>query len=285
MKFFATDRKPVTMIVVYLLLLIVAIMAMFMLKHCSQTPVTVNTQTQKSKGDTIDVAIDYSPMSMYVNGDTLGGFNYDIMSCISQRSGLPVKFHPVSLEQALRGLDSGDYDMVIADVPATLDFQQRYRLSEPLYQDRQVLLQHRDSTGVAANPVKSVLDLAGRHVWVVANSPMQSRLKSLAAEIGDTIYVESDADCSSEILYMLTSIGEIDLCVINERVAKKMSADPSGRKLGDKTVALTTGVSFTQHQSWAFRKDNEPLANKIDSLIRDFKTTRSYSDLCKRYLN
>ena len=156
--------KPVAQLILYLLLLGAAIFAMMMMRHCSQAPATVAPAAGTSKGDTLDVAIDYSPMSMYVTGDTVGGFNYDLMRYIAKRGNLRIKFHPVvSLDDALSGLDKGSYDMLIADMPATLEFQERYRLTEPLYLDRQVLLQHRDSLGNIANPVSSVLDLAGRH--------------------------------------------------------------------------------------------------------------------------
>lgn len=276
--------KPVAQQILYLLLLGAAIFAMMMMRHCSQAPATVAPAAGTSKGDTLDVAIDYSPMSMYVTGDTVGGFNYDLMRYIAKRGNLRIKFHPVvSLDDALSGLDKGSYDMLIADMPATLEFQERYRLTEPLYLDRQVLLQHRDSLGNIANPVSSVLDLAGRHVWVVSNSPMQSRLQSLSAEIGDTIYVESTPEYNSEQLYLLTSIGEIGLAVINERLARDMATD---RKTGakDKTVDISTGITFTQHQSWVLRRDSEQLAARIDSLIVDFKATDAYKALCKRYL-
>ncbi len=221
---------------------------------------------------------------MYVRNDTLGGFNYDLMRSIAKRGNLRVKFHPVvSLKDALAGLDQGIYDMLIADIPATLDFQNRYRLTEPLYLDRQVLLQHCDSAGNIENPVSSVLDLAGRHVWTVSGSPMESRLQSLSAEIGDTIYVESTPEYNYEQLYLLTSIGEIGLSVINERLARDMATDGSGSKK-DKTVNISTGVTFTQHQSWVLRRDCGQLAAKMDSLIIDFKTTDAYRSLCKRYL-
>lgn len=284
MKPLFTRSKPGAQLILYLLLLGAAIFAMVMLRQCSQAPASAADAVEASAGDTLDVAIDYSPMSMYVKGDTLGGFNYDLMRSLAKRGNLRVKFHPVvSLKEALSDLDQGLYDMLIADIPATLDFQNRYRLTEPLYLDRQVLLQHRDSAGCIENPVSSVLDLAGRHVWVVSNSPMQSRLQSLSAEIGDTIYVESVPEYNSEQLYLLTSIGEIGLSVINERLARDMAYDKhTGGK--DESVDISTGVTFTQHQSWVLRNDREQLAAKIDSLIIAFKSTEAYKALCERYL-
>lgn len=260
-----------------ILLLAIVIIGMFMLRQCSSRFSSADRDYSASGADTLDIAIDYSPMSMYADGDSLGGFNYEMMSHIARRSGLNVKFHPiVSLDQALKGLNDGTFDILIADLPTTLELQQQYLLTEPVYNDRQVLIEHVDSIS-SASPVKSVLDLGRRHVWVVANSPMESRLRNLSAEIGDTIYVEHDPDYGAELLYLLTSIGQVKLAVVNERLAKSMQED------GPDSVAIRTNVSFTQFQAWAINSDSTELCARIDSLIRDFKQTDEYKALLRKY--
>lgn len=106
-------------------------------------------------GDTIDVAIEYSPMSFYRYNDTLGGFNYDLLRTIAKRHDMTLKFHPiVSLSQSLEYIDNNTYDLLAADLPATADFKERYTLLEPVLLDKQVLVQRRDSTsGSAAGQV------------------------------------------------------------------------------------------------------------------------------------
>ena len=52
---------------------------MYMLKMCSSNSSDLTTSQLPSSGDTIDVGIEYSPLSLYSFGDTLGGFNYDLM--------------------------------------------------------------------------------------------------------------------------------------------------------------------------------------------------------------
>lgn len=275
------DRKrSQRLILLYALLLIGAVAFMAMLRGCSSSAnETALKIAGKSGGDTIDVAIDYSPMSMYsTDADTLGGLNYDIMRRVADIAALPVKYHPLtSMEEAMNGLEDGLYDIVVADIPMTLDFQQRYRFSEPVYLDRQVLMQHVDTTAGADNErISTVLDLAGRHVWVVANTPIEDRLHNLSAEIGDTIYVERSTEYGAELLALLTSIGEIRLCVINEQVAKAMAKDSP-------TVRVSTGVSFTQFQAWAMRNGDEDLALRVDSALVQFKSTPEYESLIRRY--
>ena len=161
-----------------------ALGAMYSLRRCGHSDVP--PRHVSSGGDTIDVAIEYSPMSFYRYEDTLGGFNYDLLRIIARDHGLTLKFHPiVSLSQSLGYIEDNTYDILAADLPATADFKDNYNLLEPVLLDRQVLVQRRDSTGEA--PVKSQLDLAGDTVWVVEGSSVKSRIVNLGHEIGDTI--------------------------------------------------------------------------------------------------
>ena len=68
---------------VYLGLLIAVIVLMIVLSRYSRPSVG----TPGSGGDTIDVALEYSPLSFYTYGDTLGGYNYDLLRLISKQQG------------------------------------------------------------------------------------------------------------------------------------------------------------------------------------------------------
>lgn len=259
----------------YLLLLVGVIACMFMLKKCSSDSPTVPSQYDLASGDTLNVAIEYSPMSMYTFADTLGGFNYDLLRVISSQYGIVMKFHPlVSREEGLAGLADSTFDLLVADIPATLGQQREFRYSEPVFLDRQVLVQSKDSLGKVE--VSSVLDLAGRTVWVVKGSPMATRIANLSEEIGDTIYIREYESTSSEQLFILTAIGDVDMCVVNEHTAHALVGKYDN-------IDVSTKVSFTQFQSWLMRADFH-LADSIDSLIDDIKLTEGYHHLYNRYI-
>ena len=63
-------------IILYSLLLVLAVAVMYSLKNCNDRYYSVQ-KIGGSSGDTLDVAIVYSPMSYYIYDDTVGGFNYD----------------------------------------------------------------------------------------------------------------------------------------------------------------------------------------------------------------
>lgn len=262
----------------YVTLLVVVVIAMFMLRNCSSPkPTPSNTLSNASGGDTIDVAIEISPLAYSMATDTVGGFQYDMLRLIASEHNLKLKFHEfVPLKYALDGLDNGTFDIVVADIPSTTEFKEKYLLTEPVYLDRQVLVQRKDSlTGVA--PISSQHQLAADTIWVVAGSPFISRIRNLSQEIGcDTIYIEQNAEYSSEILIIMTALGEIKQAVVNEKIAKAMLRDYP-------QIDINTKISFTQFQSWALNHSNPTLLDSLNLWIAEFKTSPAYTKLLSRY--
>lgn len=263
--------------VTYILLLLLVVIIMYMLKTCSYKKFNQPTLIP-SRYDTIDVAIEYSPISLYVYDDTLGGFNYDLIRQIALEHKLNLKFHPiVSLTEATSKLDQGLYDILIAEFPMTSEFNDKYLFTIPVYLDRQVLVQRIDSITLNRR-VKSQLDLAGDSVWVVANSPLAHRITNLAHEIGDTIHIISDSTYAAEQLFIMTAIEEIKQSVINEKVAQKLAKEYP-------FIDISTDISFTQFQPWIVNRNDSILRDSLNSWIKTAKQTKYYKTLEYKYLN
>lgn len=261
-------------VVLYLILLIVIVGLFYSLRKCNRS--YISDELRPSGGDTLDVAIEYSPISFYTIDDTLGGFNYDLMRMIAERHGLKLKFHPVvTLSKSLQYIENDTYDILAADIPLTAEFKERYAFLEPVLLDKQVLVQLRDSSGNAR--VKNQLDLAGDTVWIVDGSSIESRIINLGHEIGDTIYVEHEKLYGPEQLFLMTALGEIKQAVINERVAEAMAKDYPD-------VDISTDISFTQFQSWIVSNKRPEMRDSIDKWIKEIKLTPEYKELEKRYL-
>ena len=267
-------RKPSSRLALYGLLLVAALTLMLCVRTCSVPTLHVSSR-QPSGGDTIDVAIEYGPLSFYRYDDTLGGFSYDLLRQMAADHDLKLKFHPiVTIGEALGGLDEGIYDIVVAAMPMTERYREDYAFTRPVYIDRQVLVQLRDSSGNV--PVNSQLDLARHEVWVMAQSPVADRLHNLASEIGDTIYVVEDPAYGSEQLFIMTATGEIPSAVVNERIARAMAADYP-------RVDVSTAVSFNQFQSWICRKADSLLVSRLDTVMEAQRQTEIYRKLSRRY--
>ena len=247
---------------------------MYMLKMCSSNSSDLTTSQLPSSGDTIDVGIEYSPLSLYSFGDTLGGFNYDLMRLVASQHNLKINFHPiVSLTHAITAVEKGSFDILIAEMPTTSEFTDKFLFTIPIYLDRQVLIQSKSNY----KQINTQLDLAGDTVWVVANSPFASRINNLAREIGDTIYVITDSIHSAEQLFILTATNEIKQAVINEQVAKIMAQDY-------REVDISTDISFSQFQSWIVNKNDSVLCDSLNSWLSAIKSTNQFQTLQERYL-
>ena len=226
-----------------------------------------------SGGDTLDIAIEYSPVTYYTYDDTLGGYNYDLLRIIAANTGRPMKFHPmVTLEKAIDGLEQGRYDIVVAQFPMTARDTARFAFTEPIYIDQQVLVQRR-----GRQAIRSQLDLACDTVWVVKGSPMAGRIASLSREIGDTIYVHVDDIYGPEQLMMMVSAGEIRYAVVNRSIARAMASRLPNL---DRSVA----ISLSQFQSWIVSKDRQGLCDTLNLWHNQVKRdTTTYLELQRRY--
>ncbi len=255
--------------------LVVATAAMFMLGKCSHaggSPFSGDLPP-KSGGDTLDVAIEISPLSYSLAADTVSGLDYDMLREMAAAHGRAVKFHPFApMEYALRGVDEGVFDIVVSSLPSTSSLKEKLLLTQRVYLDREVLVQRKDAPGFVAE----AHGLAGDSVWIAAGSPFVARIRNLSAEIGDTIYIVTDHPYTSEHLAMLVVAGEIPRAVVNAGLARRMAA-------ADSVLDASTAVSFTQFQSWGLRRENQALCDTLNAWLRDFRATPRYNVLLHKY--
>ena len=137
-------------------------------------------------------------------------------------------------------------------------------------------MQRKDAKGGTA--VKSQLDLAGKTVWIVKDSPMRERVEALSREIGDTIHIQTENSYGPEQLFLKVVTGEINYAVINSHIAHQLA-----KKYANK-VDVSRDISFSQLQSWVLKKGNTDLCKKINEQIKAIKAdSLAYSTLLHRY--
>lgn len=244
----------------YLLLLAAAVGIMLMLKECSAETLPPRNEAVAS-GDTLNVAIEISPVGVTMDADTLSGTYYNIVRQICSQHNRPVRFHPFTqLETALEGLDKGKYQLVVSDIPATAHMKSHYIFMNPIGLDRQVLVQRRDSSG--HTPISSQFDLAKQKITLPKGSPFITRLHNLAREIGDTIYIHQDSSYSSEQLIILTAIGEADNVVVNAGTAA-----PLLKQYPNLDASLE--ISFNQFQGWALAPRDSMLRDTLNAWLSE----------------
>ncbi len=244
---------------VYLLLLAAVVACMVALGRCDR-PVPMPVAPSPSGGDTIDVAIEYSPVTYYTYADTLGGFHYDLLRLVARQAGRPVKFHPiVTLQKGLDGLATGAYDVLVAQFPTTAENRLHYLFTDPVCIDQQVLVQRQPAR------IRSQLGLAGDTVHVVKGSPMVERIAGLSREIGDTIHVLADDTYGPEQLVMLVAAGDIRLAVVNRSIARAMAQRLTG-------IDTSVDISMSQFQAWTLAKQQVALRDSLNAWLRQLQS-------------
>ena len=246
-----SHSTPKWQLAIYLVLLGMVIALMVALGRCDK-PIPV-AKVLPSGGDTLDIAIEYSPISYYTYDDTLGGFHYDLLRLVSAKANRPMKFHPiVTLSKGLEGLENGTYDVLVAQFPTTAQNRARFCFTRPVLIDQQVLVQRLPAT------INSQLQLAGDTVHVVKDSPMVERIAGLSREIGDTIHVVTDDTYGPEQLVMMVAAGDIKLAVVNKSIATAIA-----KQL--KNIDVNLDISLSQFQAWTLAKENTALRDSLDS--------------------
>lgn len=244
----------------YIALLAVAVGLMVSFRQCSTKRIGPAPDAQAG-GDTLNVAIEISPTSLSLSGDTLSGTYYDLLRQACARHGQPLKFHPYTrFEDALQWLDEGRCRLIVGDLPVTAELRDRLIFLDPVGIDKQVLVQRTDTAG---NPeVKTQFDLAHRTVYIPSNSPYMQRLRNLSREIGDTIYISENPDYSPEQLVILTALGDIPMTVVSAATARSLA--PKYDNLN-----ASVEISLNQFQSWALAPSDTLLQRQLNGWLAE----------------
>ena len=231
---------------------------------------------RRPRGDTLAVAIEMGPLTYNFRNDTAAGFDYEILRDIGRRHGVDMVFHPVGqLAEAFERLNEGDYDLLVASMPSTRTLKSYFPVTDPVYIDRQVLVQYADSTSDAY--VASAAQLRGATVWLVEGSPFRTRILNMSSELGDSIHLATIPGQSAENLAMLTAKGLIPRAVVSEAAARRIAADYPG-------LSISTPVSLSHFQCWAVAPGDSVLLDSLNTWLAAFKTTPAFTALTQKYL-
>lgn len=221
--------------------------------------------------DTLRAVCPYNSIDYYVEGDTIKGFQYELIQAFAQSHNLHVAVIPeMDLHKQLVGLSRGQYDLAIGAIASIQAIKDTLLMTRPILQTQQVLIQRRPGH------VHSLLDLAGDTIFLPKNSPAIDRVQHLSEEIGDSIHVVEIPGYGEEQLMAMVAAGEIDLTVCNLQTASVlMDSLPQLEGL--------VPVSFTQFYAWGVPKHNPELREALNKWIDRTKDTRWYKKLYRRY--
>lgn len=259
--------------------LVGSLVATFILQHgkTSNAVSTSRDYPEISTEGTLRVALEYNSISLHLNGDTLSGFDYELIEAFAKDHGLHVSIMPeMSFEKRLEGLAIGKYDLIANGILATSTLKDSLLLTTPITLTKEVLVQRKASSPDDSLFIRTHLSLAKRTLHVVKGSPSILRIQNLGDEIADTIYIKEVEKYGPEQLIAMVAHGDINYAVCDENIARA-AADSMPQ------IDISTDISFTQFYSWAVSKKSPALLDSLNAWLEDFKQGREYQKIYQKY--
>jgi membrane-bound lytic murein transglycosylase MltF len=210
----------------------------------------------------LNIVTEYNSVDYYVSGDSIAGFQYELCKYIEKCSGLTVHIYlENNLDICINKLEDNAYDIIARNIPVTNDNKAFLSFTVPIAQNKQILLQRKETPGDSVPLIRNQIDLANKTIYIPQHSPSILRLRNLSEEIAEPIYIKEISDYTAEELIYMVAYKEIDYAVIDKELALKNSANfPE--------IDIDTDISFTQNQAWAVRKTSPALLDSLNSWIQ-----------------
>ncbi len=236
----------------------------------------------KEKGKIV-VLTDFNSTSYFIYRGQPMGYQYEMLQEMADYLGLQLEVIVSNdLNHSFNKLENGDVDLIAANLTITKQRKKIMDFTVPHSITRQVLVQRKpvkweilDKKTIESSLVRDQLDLAGKTVYVQANSSHALRLRNLSDEIGEKInIVETDEEV--EHLISLVANGEIDYTVGDENVAQV-------NQYYYQNIDVETPLSFNQNLAWAVRKNSGKLLKEINDWLAYFKESIEYKHIYAKY--
>ncbi|MDR1879998.1 MAG: transporter substrate-binding domain-containing protein [Tannerellaceae bacterium] len=264
-------------IALYGVLLFLAVAVMALLRPAAKEDTGVRDYAAISEEGILRLVTEYGLSGYYVSGDTIEGFQYELIRAIARVSGLEVHTAlETTLAESFRALDSRACDVIARNIPVTSDIRDGYLFTDPVVMDKQVLIQRTAEANGGVEVIRNQLDLAGKTIHIPLGSPALTRLQNLEHEMGDTLYIVEDEAYSSEQLAIMVAAGDIDYAVCGRRTALVLQSRLDG-------IDVDTDIGFIQLQAWAVRKESPILLDSLNSWLRQIRENGWYDAIYRRY--
>lgn len=235
--------------------------------------------------DKIVAITDYNSTNYFVYRGQLMGYQYELLQELADHLGKRLEvIVDNNLNEKFDKILKGDVDLIAANLTITAERKKIADFTIPHGQTRQMLVQRKPQNwenlgerSLEKQLIRNQLDLAGKVIHVQEHSAYSERIKNLAEEIGDTIFIETMKKEVKELIDMVAN-GEIDYTVCDENLARLNESYYEN-------LDIKTPLSFPQHFAWAVSKGNEQLLNDINSWFDNYKSTRRYKAIYNKYFN
>ena len=229
------------------------------------------------KSGRLAVLTDSSRLGFSVKGDSVYGFQYEIVKAFADTLGVELVITDESnLKTCMEGLKNGDYDIIASFIPITSEWKKDALFTIPLFTSRQVLVQQIDGDSLHTKRIKNHFDLANETISIPENSPYKMRLEHLSDEIANPIHVLEMKSKSTEQIVHLVALGKIKYTICDEQIAQQF-------KLQYPNIDVSLPIGFEQEQAWAVHSGSPKLLEELNSFLNDFIGSSAYWKIYRKY--
>lgn len=260
-----------------LCLVMTATLAMGILAGCSSSDKKASGSSESDKVLKVGMECAYAPFNwtqesdetkdgekaLPIYGTSYYAYGYDVMMAkkIADELGMEVEIHKVEWDSIGMGLDSGEYDCIIAGMGKTEAREKAYSFTEPYYY-RDICMTVKKGSGL--ENITKLSDFAGKKA--VVTTQLGTAWVDLLDQIPDVelgANYETTAEC-----FMAVSNGVADVCVIDKPTSESALLTNSDLVLleldEDDTIQDPTGST---NVCIATRKDDTKLRDKIQKAM------------------
>ncbi|MDL2224364.1 transporter substrate-binding domain-containing protein [Bacteroidales bacterium OttesenSCG-928-M06] len=256
----------------FLALFFIFISIPFFYHQCNKIPNTSQRDFPEiATSNNLKFVTEYNTVDYYVIEDTIQGLQNELIEYIKEKSGLNTKiFLENNLETSILKLENKEYDIIARNIPVTEELKKKLAFTIPIFKDKQVLVQRKKTNEDSTAFISNQIELAHKTIYIPSGSPSILRLKNMAEEIAEPIFIQEIPDYTSEQLLYMVAYKEIDYAVIDQNTAINNVKIFSN-------IDISTDIGFNQLQSWAVRKDSPLLLDSLNNWIEEFlQNNRGY---------
>jgi len=237
------------------------------------------------KNKKLRAVTDYSSVNYLIyRGETIG-YQYELLKNFTDYLGVQLEMViEKDLEKSIRMLNEDQVDLMAMALTITNERKKEFTFTDPIMTTEQVLVQRlpdnyqsmKTRDEIESHLLRNPIELAGKTVYVQKGTIFAQRLRVLANEIGDTIYIIEEEDKDVEDLIAAVAKGEIDYTVADKYIALINTRYYPN-------IDVRTEISFPQYVAWAVKKGQTALADTINVWLNSFKRTLMFRLIYNKY--
>ncbi|MGC9151442.1 MAG: transglycosylase SLT domain-containing protein [Microbacter sp.] len=225
--------------------------------------------------DTLRAIMLYGSSTYFIYKEEPMGYDYDLVRNFADSLGVHLQVVIArSSKEAIDMLEQRKGDLIA--VPIDLAYQHAENLATTDVGDQsiQVLVQP-----MGMNALNDVTQLAGKTVYVPANSRFSKRMHDLNDELGDVFTIKEVSDTIPvDALIEMVSKGKIPYTVTTQKIADLNQNNIAG-------VDFHLPVSFPQRSSWITLKIDTKLVKRLNEWYAEVTVAGIAKSLFNKYVN